>query len=237
MIDAAHIISLIDLTSLNENDTDADIIALCEAAQTVKGPVAAVCVYPKFVTLAKQQLAGSGIQVATVTNFPSGTEPLEDTLALTKQCLADGADEIDVVIPYCNYLGGNTEAVVSLVQQSKQCCGNKKLKVILETGALKDPELIKQVSLDVINAGADFIKTSTGKINTGATLDAAQAMIDAISASGKNVGIKISGGVKTFDHAVAYLQAAQKVLGEDWLNANHFRIGASSLLTNLLQSE
>lgn len=234
MIDRDILISLIDLTSLNDQDTDDVIEALCKKAMTPFGKVAAVCVFPRFVKLAKALVQGEYIPVATVANFPAGQSSLKATLTEIELSLADGADEIDVVIPYHDYLAGNKQSTQLLVKSCKQLCGDKDLKVILETGALADDEIIYDASCRILEAGADFIKTSTGKIAVGATLAAAKQMLNAIRHVNPGAGFKASGGVRTPEQAQAYLDLAREIMGDSWCNAEHLRIGASSLLDALL---
>lgn len=235
-ISKAQILSLLDLTSLNEDDTPAVIDALCSNATQSIGKVAAVCVYPSFVAQSRARLpASSGINVATVVNFPSGNEPLADVLAQTQQALADGANEIDLVFPYQALQQGNTEAgeamcsqIATLVHQH-----SGSLKVILETGALS-PEHIAQAAQIAIAAGADFLKTSTGKIAHGASLEASAILLDQIAQAKQPVGLKISGGVRDIATAQAYIAQAATKMGADWVQPENFRIGASSLLKELI---
>lgn len=232
---AAKVLSLIDLTNLNDDCTTADIDKLCQQAVTPKGRVAAICVYSQFVKQGSDLLKGTGVNIATVVNFPGGDQELEAVLAETKQAIADGANEIDLVIPYKEYLAGNTETTKAVVAACKNVCGpNVHLKVILETGALLKPELITAASNDVIASGGDFLKTSTGKIEIGATLEAAELMLKAIKASGKNIGFKAAGGVKTVEDAQKYLDLAANIMGENWATPETFRFGASSLLGDVL---
>lgn len=235
---ARQVIALLDLTSLNDDDTEASIEALCQKALTPIGPVAAVCVYPRFVPLARRTLnalGGSHVKVATVCNFPGGEMPLVQVLKQTRAALADGADEIDVVYPYKALLAGDTAQGPALVAACKALCTEgRSLKVILETGQLPDP-LIRRASEDAIAAGADFIKTSTGKVQVNATPEAAQIMLEAIAASGRDVGLKPAGGMRKLYDVTAYLWLAERLLGEDWVNPDHLRIGASSLLDNILR--
>lgn len=233
-MDAQKIISLIDYTSLNDTDTLETITALCQNAQTTLGNVAAVCIYPKFVQHAKSLLAKTNIPVATVVNFPSGNDALGDCLNLIHGAIRDGADEIDVVMPYTLFLSGKIAACEDFLKRCRSACGNKILKVILETGALKTKEKITAASNLAIQSGADFLKTSTGKIAVGATLEAMEVMLHAIRASEKMVGCKISGGVRTVEQAEQYLALAEKIMGKAWLTPKTFRIGASQLLMNLL---
>jgi len=235
VIDAASLLALVDLTSLNSNDTDQTIIDLCSRAITSNGTVAAVCIYPQFITLAKQQLQATAIKVATVVNFPSGEQDLATTQTEIAVALAAGVDEIDVVAPYSYYLNGNRASAQQYLKSCRMACGDGVLlKVILETGALETPELIAAASQDAIDAGADFIKTSTGKIAVGATLDAATTMLKTIKSSGKAVGFKASGGIATRADAEAYYKLAANILGEQWISPRTMRFGASRLLNDLI---
>lgn len=236
---ARTLIALLDLTSLNDDDTDARIIDLCQRAMTPVGAVAAVCVYPRFVALARRtldDLGGQTVAVATVVNFPAGNAALDEVLEQTRQALADGADEIDVVYPYRALLAGDVDSGFALVRACKAlCAGRALLKVILETGELADPALIRQASLDAIEAGADFIKTSTGKVPVNATAEAARIMLECIASSGVNVGLKPAGGMKTLADAQVYLTLAESINGAQWISPRHLRLGASSLLDDLLR--
>lgn len=235
-ISKAKILSLLDLTSLNEDDTPAVIDALCSNATQSIGKVAAVCVYPPFVAQCRARLPAScGINVATVVNFPTGDEPLADVLAQTQQALADGANEIDLVFPYKALQQGNAAAGEAMCSQTAtlvhQHAGS--LKVILETGALSPAE-IAQAAQIAIAAGADFLKTSTGKIAHGASLEASAILLDQIAQAKQPVGLKISGGVRDIATAQAYIAQAAAKMGEDWVQPENFRIGASSLLKELI---
>ncbi|WP_287028193.1 deoxyribose-phosphate aldolase [Pseudomonas sp. UBA6310] len=236
---ARKVIALLDLTSLNDDDDAARIVELCHRAMTPAGPVAAVCVFPRFVALARgtlDALGGQSVAVATVTNFPAGSTALDDVLAETRQALEDGADEIDVVYPYRALLAGDAASGIALVQACKALCeGRALLKVILETGELVDPLLIRRASQDAIAAGADFIKTSTGKVRTNATAEAAEIMLACIADSGGVVGFKPAGGMKTLPEALVYLWLAERLNGHEWITPRHLRFGASSLLNDLLR--
>ena len=239
-IAAQRALQLIDLTSLNDDDTDARIHTLCQQAASPFGRVAAVCIYPQFVALAKATLLETGraeVLVATVAYFPAGDQDIQRAVAETSSCIEAGADEVDVVFPYRALMAGDAEVGARLVAACKQACihpNRKTLKVIIESGELVDPQLIRQASLIAIKAGADFIKTSTGKVSVNATLQSADIMLNAIKDSGWHCGFKAAGGVKTATDAAAYLQLADSIMGEDWVNAQHFRFGASSLLNSLL---
>jgi deoxyribose-phosphate aldolase len=229
---AKKIFSLLDLTSLNNSDTPETIGQLCQSATGELGHVAAICIYPKFIRQAKQLLKNSQVKIATVVNFPTGNEPLATVLAQIQNAIADGAEEIDVVMPYQDYLSGKIAEVKKYIAACKTVCGkNILLKVILETGVLHKPEIISQASRDVILSGADFIKTSTGKTIINATLEAAEAMLTAIEDLKLShfTGLKISGGIRTIEQAITYVNLAERIMGESWINPNHFRIGASTL--------
>lgn len=235
-ISKAQILSLLDLTSLNDDDTPAVIDTLCDNATQSIGKVAAVCVYPQFVAQSRARLPeNNGINVATVVNFPTGDESLADVLAQTQQALADCANEIDLVFPYKALQQGDTAAgeemcsqIATLVHQH-----SSSLKVILETGALSSAE-IAQAAQIAIAAGADFLKTSTGKIAHGASLEASAILLDQIAQAKQPVGLKISGGVRDIATAQAYIAQAAAKMGEDWVQPENFRIGASSLLKELI---
>ena len=237
---ARQALHLMDLTSLNDSDTDAVIDALCAQAKTPEGHPAAVCVYPAFIGTAKNALAQQGldnVKIATVTNFPHGSDNIDIAEAETRQAVADGADEVDVVFPYRALIDGNADVGESLVKRCKQACGDRaQLKVIIESGELKTPELIRQASDLAIAGGADFIKTSTGKVPVNATPEAARIMLEAIRDSGKDVGFKAAGGVRNAEDAAIYLDMAREIMGDTWVSADHFRFGASSLLASLLKT-
>ena len=235
---ARRAVALMDLTSLNEDDTNEVIAALCEKALTPAGNTAAVCVYPKFVAFAKAKLAelgAEGIKVATVTNFPHGSTDINRAVEETAEAVAAGADEVDVVYPYKALLEGDAETGQSLVAECKKACGeNAQLKVILETGELKDPALIRQASEDCIAMGADFIKTSTGKVPVNATAEAAEIMLTVIKEKNPECGFKPAGGMRTTEDAKVYIDLAEQILGEDYATNVKLRLGASSLLNDLL---
>ena len=219
-----------DLTSLNEQDTAADIVALCaKALEPVQ--VAAVCVYPQFVELAAAHLTDTGVAIATVVNFPEGNAEYKTVYDDIKRCVKEGATEIDVVFPYTAFLKEET-GIKEFLQKCKKNCKSALLKVILETGALGSVENIKTASALAIEAGADFLKTSTGKMAQGASVEAATAMLQTIKESGADVGIKISGGVRSLDQALPYLNLAEKIMGAAWITPQHFRFGASQLWTS-----
>ncbi|MDT8878820.1 deoxyribose-phosphate aldolase [Halomonas saccharevitans] len=235
---ARQALALMDLTSLNDDDTDATIEALCQRARTPAGTPAAICVYPDFVVTAQRALKAHGLQgivkVATVTNFPAGGDDIMAAARATRSAAASGADEIDVVFPWRALLAGDEETGRELVAFCKQAAGDAVLKVILETGELKDPALIRRASELALEGGADFLKTSTGKVAVNATLEAAEIMLTAIRDNGGDAGFKAAGGVRTVEDALAYLKLAERLMGVAWLTPAHFRFGASSLLDDLL---
>ena len=236
---AKKAIGLMDLTTLNEDDTDEKVIALCHQAHSEGGDTAAVCIYPRFVPVAKKTLREQGtphIRVATVTNFPQGNDDIETAVAETREALSFGADEVDVVFPYRALLLGNETAGFELVKQCKAICSEAGvlLKVIIESGELKEEALIRRASEICIDAGADFIKTSTGKVAVNATPEAARIMLEVIREKDPKVGFKAAGGVRDAGTAKAYMDLAGEILGEEWVNPAHFRFGASGLLGALL---
>ncbi|MBD1576118.1 deoxyribose-phosphate aldolase [Vibrio sp. S11_S32] len=238
---ALRALKLMDLTTLNEDDTDEKVIALCKNAKSPVGNTAAICIYPRFIPIAKKTLREQGtpeIRIATVTNFPHGNDDIDIAVAETKAAIAYGADEVDVVFPYRTLIAGDEKTGFELVKQCKAACGDVLLKVIIETGELKEEALIKRASQLSIEAGANFIKTSTGKVPVNATPESAEIMLQVIADMGvaKTVGFKPAGGVRTAEDAQAYLAMADRILGADWADNMHYRFGASSLLANLLNT-
>lgn len=233
---AGRILPLIDLTNLDGGCTADDIAALCRDAMTPYGPVAAVCVFPAFVAQAVAALGASPVRVATVVNFPGGGTDQRAVLRETKQAVADGAHEIDMVLPWQALAGGETDLVHAMVVMVRAATeGAAKLKVILETGELKDPGLIREASRIALEEGADFLKTSTGKVAVNATPEAARIMLEEIRAGGDRArGFKAAGGIRTVDDAATYLALADEIMGAPWVSPDTFRFGASSLLGDVL---
>lgn len=237
----------LDLTSLSAEDSDASICTLCAKAQNpleashADGPtVAAVCLYPIFVPLAAAKLHGTAVQVASVAaSFPTGLLPMNLRLAQIQYAVEAGAQEIDVVVQRRHILQGDWATLYEEILQMRQACGNARLKVILETGMLPHLTLVADASAVAMAAGADFIKTSTGKEERGASLEAGTVMARAIQAhyqrTGYRVGLKPSGGIRSAQHALQWIHLVQEELGTVWLNPVLFRLGASSLLTRLQQ--
>lgn len=238
-------ITMMDLTTLEGKDSEGKVIQLCRKAiqpapdHPDTPSVAAVCVYPSFVALAKRTLGNSGVKVASVaTSFPSGHAPLHLKLEEVRQCVGDGADEIDMVISRGAFLMGEYDRVFDEIAQVKDACGPAHLKVILETGELGSLDQVRIASDLAIAAGGDFIKTSTGKVQPAATLPVTLVMLEAIRdhyyRTGKLVGMKPAGGIRDSKTALHYLVALAETLGDDWMTPDLFRFGASSLLNDVL---
>lgn len=233
-----YAISLIDLTSLNDNDSDETIIKLCQNAHTLAGDTAAVCIYPRFIPIARKTLLAQNtpkIKIATVTNFPYGHNDFDIALAETSAAIAYGADEVDLVFPYQALISGDAMIGAEIIAACRDVCGDATLKVIIESGELKTIQLIQQASEISISSGADFIKTSTGKVAINATLQTAEIILNVIKDSGQDIGLKVAGGIKDSHTAQQYIQLTSEIMGKHWLSAEHFRFGASSLLVSLLK--
>ena len=243
-------ISMIDLTTLEGQDTLGKVRALCakgrrpDPADPTCPPVAAICVYPDMVVTAKEGLDGSGVSVASVaTAFPSGRATLDIKLQDTRAAVADGADEIDMVIDRGAFLSGSYQQVFDEIVAVKQACSrpggdSAHLKVIMETGELATYDNVRRASWLSMLAGADFIKTSTGKVQPAATMPVTLIMLEAVrdfrEATGRMVGVKPAGGISTAKDAVRYLVMVNETAGDDWLDPDWFRFGASRLLNDLL---
>lgn len=239
------VLNMIDLTTLEGKDTEGKVKQLCYKAVHLHDAypglptVAAVCVYPSMVKTAKKALADSGVKVASVaTAFPSGQAPKDVKIRDTKFAVANGADEIDMVISRGKFHEGEYNYVYDEIAAIKEACGHARLKVILETGELGTYDKVRRASDIALYAGADFIKTSTGKIQPAATLPVTLVMLEAIRDfyydTGKMVGMKPAGGISKSKLALHYLVMLKEVLGEDWLNNQRFRFGASSLANDVL---
>lgn len=231
---ARRALTCLDLTDLSETCSDRAVEALCAKALTPHGPVAAVCLWPQFVSRARAALRGSSVRLATVANFPAGGEDIDRVTEDVEEALSDGAQEIDLVMPYQAFLRGDAAIAHDLIAAVRDVVDQgRSLKVILETGALGQPERIAASRL-AIEAGADFLKTSTGKNAVSATLDAAEAMLSAVCAAGRPVGLKVSGGIRTLADVAAYLDLAELMMGPGWATPKTFRIGASGLYDDLI---
>ncbi|HCO68158.1 MAG TPA: deoxyribose-phosphate aldolase [Dysgonomonas sp.] len=237
----------IDLTSLNTTDTREDMWKFTEKVNDFEGTypdienVAAICVYPNFAETVKEALTAQDVKIACVSGgFPSSQTFMEVKIAETALAAANGADEIDIVLNLGLFLEESYEELAEEIAEIKHSCRGAHLKVILETGALKTASNIMKASILSIYSGADFLKTSTGKVYEGASLEAAYVMCSAIkeyySKTGTKIGFKASGGISTTEDAVKYYTIVKEVLGEEWCNNELFRIGASRLANNLLES-
>ena len=238
-------LSMIDLTTLEGADSDGKVRQLCSKAKHLHGAlpdlphVAAVCVYPMLVGCAKKELEGTTIKIAAVaTGFPSGQYPRSTKLADTKFAVDEGADEIDMVISRGHFLAGDYAYVFDEIAAIKEACGAAHLKVILETGELGSLDQVRRASDLAMHAGADFIKTSTGKVQPSATQPVTLVMLEAIRdfyyATGKKIGMKPAGGISTAKVSLQYLVMLRETLGEDWLTPDLYRIGASRLANDIL---
>jgi len=238
-------LSMIDLTTLEGADSEGKVRQMCYKAAHLADNlpdvprVAAVCVYPTLVRLAKDAVKGTGVKVAAVaTGFPSGQYPLDVKLRDTRYAVEEGADEIDMVISRGHFLSGDYAYVFDEIAQVKEACGEAHLKVILETGELGTYDQVRKASDLAMHAGADFIKTSTGKVQPAATLPVTLVMLEAIrdfyQLTGKKIGMKPAGGIANAKQAIHYLIVVRETLGQDWLTPDLFRLGASRLANDIL---
>ncbi|MCG3173454.1 MAG: Deoxyribose-phosphate aldolase [Myxococcota bacterium] len=238
-------VSMMDLTTLEGADSPGKVSAMCQKAMHPNPAdpdvpsTAAVCVYPNLVPVAAQALKGSGVKVAAVaTAFPSGHSPLPLKLDEVRRTVEMGADEIDMVIDRGAMLAGDYAKVFDEIAQTREACGQAHLKVILETGELGDFDTVRHASDIAMAAGADFIKTSTGKIPSAASIPVTLVMLEAIRdhyrATGKMIGMKPAGGIRTAKQALHYLVMVKETMGDAWLSPNWFRFGASTLLNDVL---
>lgn len=238
-------IRMMDLTTLEGQDTPGKVSQLSSKAvrPDPSDPsipsVAAVCVYPNMVPIAKVAVAGSGVKVASVaTYFPSGQAPIDLKVAETKRVVEMGADEVDMVIDRGAFLSGRFVDVFDDIRRIKEACGSAHLKVILETGELVTFDNVRKASMLAMAAGADFIKTSTGKVSPAATIPVTLVMLESIrdfrSMTGQMVGMKPAGGIRTAKDAIKYLVVLNETLGREWMTPDRFRFGASSLLNDVL---
>lgn len=228
-------LACLDLTSLNDTDTEADIATLCARAQNPFGPVAAVCVWPRLAAFARAQLPAN-IAVAAVANFPHGKADVQQAVRDTGTIVQSGAQEVDVVLPYRQLMAGDDPTVAALLMAVRKACEGLRLKVILETGMLQDEALIKRACRLSLDAGADFLKTSTGKTPVSATPQAARTLMAAIAADPRcsaRVGFKPSGGIRAVADAATYIALTEEYLGTAALTPLRFRIGASSILSDI----
>jgi deoxyribose-phosphate aldolase len=238
-------IRMMDLTTLEGKDTEGKVRALCakgirpDPSDPSIPSVAAICIYPQLIPIAKKALAGSGVKVASVaTGFPAGQTFTEIKLSETRQAVLAGADEIDMVIDRGAFLQGDYRTVFEEIVAVREACGDAHLKVILETGELETYDNVRRASILAMAAGADFIKTSTGKVQPAATLPVTLVMLEAIRdferRTGRIVGMKPAGGIRTAKEAIQYLVVLYETLGPRWMTPDLFRFGASTLLNDVL---
>lgn len=231
--EASELIACLDLTNLNDDCSEGDVDALIERAQTDVGPVAAICIWPRFVAHAKSRLP-AGMKLATVVNFPDGGEDILAVQDEVRRAIDDGADEIDYVVAW-RRIEDDPGYTADHVAKVREAAGTTLLKTILETGELRDPALVEIAAVAALRGGADFLKTSTGKTDISATLPAARILLRSIfQHDGGPVGFKPSGGIRSFEDAKSYRDLAQEVMGEGWAKPDTFRLGASGVLTDLV---
>jgi deoxyribose-phosphate aldolase len=233
---ARRALALLDLTDLADDATEEGTRDLCHRAISGPVPVAAVCLWPRFVATARAELGDGPVRIATVVNFPDGDTPIAPAMRETEEALAAGADEIDLVLPWRAVLAGQTTAATAMVRNVKSLCDERRLKVILETGEYPNLDKVRTTAELAIAAGADFIKTSTGKTANSASVPAARVMLNVIAEAGRPVGLKPSGGIRTLADARRYLDLADAIMGEDWAAPTTFRFGASGLYTALVEA-
>ena len=232
---AARALSVLDLTDLSEGCCEDHIEKLLQRATAPFGPVAAICVWPQFVSLCVHRLHERPIPVATVINFPKGSDYVERAIDDTGEALSDGATEIDLLMPYHAYLAGDEPITRSMIAEVKDMMPEGTiLKVILETGAFPDQDTIAAATRLAIEEGADFIKTSTGLAKVSATPEAARTILETIKDMRAMCGLKVSGGIKTLAHAKTYLDLADEIMGKDWAAPKTFRFGSSTLYDALV---
>lgn len=232
---ARRALPLLDLTDLSDTCSASAVMTLCDQARA--SGVAAICVWPQFVSASAASLQGSGVRIATVINFPAGGDDIERAVEDAGEALDDGAEEIDLVLPYRAFLAGDEATPRAMVEAVREVCDRGRLlKVILETGTLSSPDTIRAASRLALEAGADFIKTSTGKSAVSATPEAAEAMLSVIRehSGPRPGGLKISGGLRSVADAATYLDLADRIMGPDWARPQTFRLGASSLHAQLV---
>jgi deoxyribose-phosphate aldolase len=230
-------VALLDLTSLGDGDTAADVHALCARARTTpRGPVAAVCVLPRLAEVAVRELRGSSVRVATVVDFPAGEGGAARAAGEVRAAVAAGVDELDVVVPWRAHLAGDAGAVGEVVRACVAAAGERPVKAILETGSHPGPDVTRAMAGAALHAGAAFLKTSTGKAGPGAGEGAVRVLLEAVRDHGRG-GVKVSGGVRTAAQAGTYISLAAAVMGAAWVRPETLRIGASGLLDALLAQD
>jgi deoxyribose-phosphate aldolase len=228
----ARLRAALDLTLLAEDATPADVRALCASAAASSVRPAAVCVWPEHATTTRLALDAAGARstaAAAVVNFPDGSGDAGRALRETRRALAAGAGEIDLVFPWRAFISGNRETGSDMIRQCKAVCGARPLKAIIETGELGDPALVRELATAALDAGADFVKTSTGRSRVGATLEAAAVILECIRERGRG-GLKAAGGIRTLAQARSYFELAEQICGAGWATPATFRVGSSSTL-------
>ncbi len=228
-------LACLDLTSLNDNDGEAEVIALCERAANAPAPPAALCVWPQLAATAVAH-APAGVRVAAVANFPDGSLDETRALADTARIVQAGAHEVDVVLPYRTLLAGDDAACAALLRAVRRACDGLTLKVIRETGELREPQAMQRAARIALAEGADFLKTSSGKTKVSATPEAARVLLEAIAADARartSIGFKAAGGIRTVADAATYIDRVDALLGAAALTPARFRIGASALLGDI----
>jgi deoxyribose-phosphate aldolase len=233
---ALRALGLLDLTDLNDGCREDHVEALIQKALSPHGHVAAVCIWPQFVSIAAKRLKGKGVRVATVINFPNGGDDVERAIEDAEEALRDGAEELDLVMPWRSLLAGDEIVARSMIGEVQDLVedAQARLKVILETGELPDQAAVRRASDLAIDCGADFIKTSTGKTRVSATPEAVATILEAIAAADRTVGLKPSGGIRTLADAKLYLDMADAAMGSVWASPGTFRFGASGLYDALV---
>lgn len=232
--DAARLaLACLDLTTLGDNDTETEVAALAVRARGPLGPPAALCVWPRLAAFARRE-APAGVAIAAVANFPHGGTDVEAAVRDAAVTVDAGAQEVDVVLPWRAFAAGDTAAAAAVLRAVRRACEDRVLKVILETGELADDALIRRAAALALAEGADFLKTSTGKVPVGATPAAARALLETIAATpGNRAGFKASGGVRTVADAAVYAALTRELLGAEALTPQRFRLGASGLLNDI----
>jgi deoxyribose-phosphate aldolase len=231
-MNTSEIIALIDHTRLEENDTPEAVAEFCKDAASPRGNCAAVCIYPQYISIAKNALKNTPIKIATVVNFPKGNNDFHACLDEMQSALDAGVDEIDIVIPYAELMRGNDFFVEEFIKACRRYSHDATLKIIIESGLLSADQ-IKKVSQFIIDAGIEFIKTSTGKVPQGASPEAVSAILETIQKNKTNTGLKISGGVRTREDAEHYITLVEKFMGKNWISPEKLRFGSSKLAKEL----
>jgi len=231
-----QLISLIDATNLDEQATEQDMIKLCQLVKSAPTYIASICVYPKWIHAVNDFFKTKPVTITTVINFPKSNLDSKTLEKEIKQAIELGADEIDIVFPYETFDPKNTAPTLAFLQAAKQACGDHVLKVIIESGEAPSAKWIEQATLCVVNSGANFVKTSTGKTTTGATTEAVRTIAYTLHEADRPCGLKISGGVRTIEQAQTYIKIVESILSPSFIEPEWFRFGASSLLKSCIET-